>query len=169
MGRGAVRDDQLFALLGVLEEVVHAFALQPAGEELVVRLVELADVFALGVAAGQAEFEVGGRQNPGVLQGVGQKLGGGLVQEYLVVAGLGQPPQPGREHGAVEDVAVHGAHLFEARDHAVDRQVPAVAAEGEHRQPPLRVVELQIVALGDELHAKLVELAEPLGPGEAGH
>ena len=165
MAGGVIAQDEHMALLVVLEEVVNAFLLQEAADEVEVSLAVLDAVFPGGVLAFDAPFKVGELI---ALEDVLDDLGDGLFLVDAAVGGAGEEPQPGNYGGLVTAEAMPRGELNEAADVAMEAAfaaAPSVQAEGDGLAD--EGVEVEVVVGADEFGLELEQAADGFLAGEA--
>lgn len=119
VGGGRVGDDQLFDVAALIEVIVDTFTLHPAGDEIKIGLVVLADIFPRLVAAGKSQFVIiRGQADLG--QDFLDDIGNALFQEQHVLVILVRKPQPRHQLQPVEDILVVLLELLERRRDAVN-------------------------------------------------
>ena len=165
-----VGDQELLAVLGLLEAVEEAEPLHPPAEEGEVALLVLDDVLLRGVALDQAQLEVGAVGEPALGQHRRDDVGDRLLVEAARAPSQRRQPEARDEVRLVEAVAPIDLHL-----HQLDLTEHAVQASGAEadlargRQEVLddlgRETTLD-VALEGEL--ELVEGRERLEPAHLG-
>ena len=155
--RGAgVGEHELVLTVVVLEEVVEAFLLEQALDEVQVALAVLHQVVPDAVLGAQQHLEIA---HAVLTEEELRDLGHALVVEDAAVAVLAQKPEPGAQGGAVAGVVAVLPHLRKLGDDAVElpqRAVRALERDGGVLAEQLREIERvfgaqQIDLVGEQL------------------
>ena len=123
----AVRQHQRVRALFMGEEPEDAFLFQQPRDEGEIALAVLHAILARLVAAAQRQLEVGEAVG---LEDRGNDVAGGEVLEHPVVAGQGQPPQPGTQNELVALGAGVGGELVDFGNQGVEGTLLAVIVKG---------------------------------------
>src|SRR5262249_27770258 len=145
----AVADDEPLPVLVLLEVVVHPLALHPAGDEVEVALLVLADVLFGGVARAEPE-DVVVLAEAAVLEDLREDLRDALVGEDAAVTGPREQPELWDQRGAEQRALVDLVEQLEACEDAVKGKgwAAVVVLDLEPGPGPDHVGEVEILPFG---------------------
>ena len=166
--RSAIGDDELLALVALLEVVIEPLALHPSRNEGEIALVVLANVIDGLVDAVQSELVIG-RNESSALQDLLEDLNERVADEDAAVVREREVPELRDDRRAEEAVASRFVQVLEGGDHSVEGEV-GLRVHRERHAIADHFGELELfVARDEQVHFERVERRQPFASAEARH